>query len=252
MRALIAQPKLRANDVEANVKSIFRALDLANKFDCEAVFLPEMSLTGYEMGPSLHLLELDHPILEAIGAESQQKRVELVMGCAVRNLGRNLNAAITFDSKGKARILAEKMRLFDFVGEGRYFHQGASPSTWPIAGATVAVNICFDLRFWNTMNYHSDSYPELLVNLASWPEQRMENYVALLRARSLDLSIPVVGVNRTGSDSRGNAFLPVECAFLPDGSTLELELIDESTSIVDLSPTNLEGRRLPFQVRQGT
>ena len=67
----------------------------------------------------------------------------------------------------------------------------------------------------------------------------------------MDLSIPVLGINRSGKDSRGNTFAPVEATFFPDGSSLEFEKLDGFHAIADLSPEVLEQRKLPFKVTQG-
>ena len=68
---------------------------------------------------------------------------------------------------------------------------------------TIGLTICYDLRFselYSALSKHCDC----IINIANWPEKRIDHWSVLLKSRAVENQIFVIGVNRTGLD--GNRF----------------------------------------------
>ena len=65
---------------------------------------------------------------------------------------------------------------------------------------TVTPAICYDLRFPELFRSALHFGTDLFVVLGCWPQNRIEHWVTLLRARAIENQAFVIGVNRIGED----------------------------------------------------
>ncbi len=166
------------------------------------VLLPEMFGTGFSMN--------DAAIAEPRGGETEQFLagtakafgVWLVGGAAIRGRdGRARNKALAFSPEGQLLAFYAKMRPFTPGGEPEHYVAGERPAAFRWADCTVALFICYDLRFPEIFRAAAATHrPELFGVIANWPEKRMAHWVPLLKARAIENQAYVVGVNRVGSD----------------------------------------------------
>jgi len=76
----------------------------------------------------------------------------------------------------------------------------------------------------------------LIINIANWPEKRIEHWNTLQRARAIENQVFVIGVNRTGSDRNGLRYLIRTQSFDPNEDKLLMESPGGHTNIVDFNP----------------
>ena len=110
----------------------------------------------------------------------------------------------------------------------------------------ICPQICYDLRFpaWcrNRGEY------DLLVFVASWPDERRQHWRGLLRARAIENQCYVVGVNRIGEDGNGYRYVGDSAVCEYSGEPI-VELGREpriATVSLDLAAQAAYREKLPF------
>ena len=167
------------------------------------VLLPELFATGFTMNAA--------PFAEKPGAETEQFLTSLarelgvfvlggVLGAGAQGRGRNLSVGFSPEGREVARYL--KMQPFTPGGESAAYEAGKETVLFHWQGFTVAPFICYDLRFPEHFRAATRRGAQLITVLSSWPVQRIEHWVTLLRARAIENQAFVAGVNRCGTDPK--------------------------------------------------
>ena len=92
------------------------------------------------------------------------------------------------------------------------------------AGFRILLQVCYDLRFpVFARNRLVDGKPDydLILYVASWPQQRIDAWDALLKARAIENVCFVAGVNRVGKDP-GNLYSGHTSLYGPRGELLSI------------------------------
>jgi omega-amidase len=165
------------------------------------VILPEMCFTGFSMDV-LRIAEGEPAQTEGFLASlAKRYRVYLVSGLVTRTpegLGRNEAVLVTPEGGIEGRY--QKLHLFSPADEHLFFEHGNRLLTLPWQGGSLALFICYDLRFPEVFRAAIDMGAELLITIANWPKIREHHWVTLLQARAIENQAFVIGVNRCGRD----------------------------------------------------
>ncbi len=106
--------------------------------------------------------------------------------------------------------------LFSFAGEDQKYTPGTKETIINYRGWRILLEVCYDLRFpifsRNTSDYDAILY------VANWPEQRIDAWNTLLKARAIENQSYVFGLNRIGMDGNGITYPESSACFFPDGS----------------------------------
>jgi len=94
----------------------------------------------------------------------------------------------------------DKRHLFTPSGESGSYEAGKRRSVVSYRGWHIELNVCYDLRFPVWSRNVGNAY-DLLVNIANWPDSRIEAADMLLRARATENACYAVFCNRVGRDS---------------------------------------------------
>ena len=89
------------------------------------------------------------------------------------------------------------------AGENKIFSRGQKDLIVDIQGWKIKPLICYDLRFplWSKNNIIKNIYKyDILIYIANWPAVRSKAWKCLLKARAIENSAYVIGVNRIGLD----------------------------------------------------
>ena len=95
----------------------------------------------------------------------------------------------------------------------------------------------------------NDTEYDVLLNVASWPSQRIAHWDTLLKARAIENQAYVIGVNRVGKDGNEIPFTGSSMTYDPLGKPLSAIVSGKETIChVKLQATALEKIRkgLPF------
>ncbi len=166
------------------------------------VVLPEQFSTGSSFDLARIAETEDERPSETFLAETAAKLgVYLIGGVVTRGSdGRGRNEAVVLGPDGRQITRYCKMHPFSFSGETEHFESGDRTVVFACHDFQVAPLICYDLRFPEVFRATVRQGAQLFVVIANWPEQRIEHWVTLLRARAIENQAYVVGVNRCGRE----------------------------------------------------
>lgn len=100
---------------------------------------------------------------------------------------------------------------------------------------TIGLTICYDLRFpelYSALGKQCD----LIINIANWPARRIDHWHALLKARTIENQIYIVGVNRISKDGKGLEYVKSSQVVNPNGELLNPDMSEDVVDIVDIDP----------------
>jgi predicted amidohydrolase len=190
-----------AGDKAANLATMRRAAAMAALAGAEVLVLPELFLTGYNLGDRIAGLAeaLDGPSVAEARAIARQNGVAIVFGMPEADGGRTFNTAVAIAADGRVAGRYRKIHLFG-ANEPRLFSAGEEISVIPLGSFRVGIAVCYDIEF-----------PEMAralvragADLVCVPTANMMPYVSvpttLVRARALENGAPVVYANMVGRD----------------------------------------------------
>lgn len=217
----------------------------------EFVVFPEMTLTGFSIS-NLDLAEdpKDSICLKKVKEIAKKNNMNIIFGLMTSEKSNIYNSCIAVNSEGEIECSYEKIHLFSFANENEFLKNGKKlqSTSWP---GGWGLSICFDLRFPEIYQYLSKKNL-ILINIANWPNSRIDHWFSLLKARAIENQSFMVGVNRSGIDGKGLEYDESSCIYSPEGDKLNYDEISKEVKIFDI---NLEDAiscrtRFPFKVNR--
>ena len=172
--------------------------------DTDLFVLPEMFQTGF----SMNVQELaenwnNSPSLEFLKSWSKETKAAIYTSLIIEENGLYFNRGVFVQPNGTIDFY-DKRKSFGLGNENQFYTAGNKETIVEYKGWKIMLEICYDLRFPELVrNYHVDGKPkyDVLLNVANWPERRIEHWKALIRARAIENQSYAIGVNRVGSDA---------------------------------------------------
>lgn len=141
MRLLLAAARCAKGDIESNLASHLRLLELAASAGCDLALFPEMSLTG-SANPATHperLVPLTHPAVTALAEQSGAAGVAVCFGIAERSPAGEPHITQVVAASGDVLGVQRKRHL----GDGEEPFTAATEShVFEHAGVRFAIAIC--------------------------------------------------------------------------------------------------------------
>ena len=195
MNVLALQWNLAWEDRPANLALVERLLQTARPAPNTLIVLPEMFSTGFSMNRAATDEPDDGPTREFLASLARKYECAALGGRVCD--GRNEALAVA----PSGETLARYAKIKPFRPGGEDYGAGSEPVMFEWAGARICPFVCYDLRFPELFREAARWWkPEVFVVIASWPEARIDHWLALLRARAIENQAYVLGVNRTGTD----------------------------------------------------
>lgn len=224
----------------------------------ELLVFPEMTLTGFTMMPArMWEAYRDDAIPESISFFMENSRkynmamafgyIEAFMADGSgefdesrRKVFENKLAIVSGD---EVIMDYAKIHPFSFSGEDRVYRAGSRICQANVKDLRLGGYICYDLRFPEIFSAARDSYDAILV-IANWPEERVAQWEALLRARAIENQAYVIGVNRVGMGKR-ERYVPSSHIYDVYGNELA-ERVSDRLLVAELDPAVIAGARKTF------
>jgi len=199
MKIAIIQYNPVWEDKEVNKIKIKKILETSDeKFDL--VVLPEMTLTGFTMN-AVNLAEsINGDTFQFFSQIAVQQSFDVFVGIIEKSKYKPFNTLLHINSKGKLVKLYRKIHPFSYANEHKYFNAGKRPAITKVKNFKVGLSICYDLRFPELYRKYAKKKVHLIVDIANWPDTRIEHWRVLLKARAIENQCYVIGVNRVGKD----------------------------------------------------
>lgn len=230
-------------NIEANLKTLTTKINsITEKVDL--IVLPEMFSTGFSMSPQ--------PIAEAENGKTVQWMIEIAKSKQIAIAG---SLIIVENEKYYNRLFFvfpdgsfqtyNKRHLFSLAGEEKVFESGNEKLIVNYKGWKICPLICYDLRF-PVFSRNGNEVYDLLIYVASWPDQRIYAWNSLLKARAIENMSYVVAVNRSGFDPFNNNYSGYSQVLNYMGNYVLEPLLEEQISIVSIEKEKLIDARNRF------
>lgn len=219
--------------------------------DTDIVVLPETFSTGFLSPEDLDYIK---ETAETINGET----ISLIKEECVRHQFAIAGSFVSATSEGffnKAFFampdgnvkFADKRHLFAYGGENKIFVPGTDRLSLNYKGWNIAMIICYDLRFpvW-CRNFHNEY--DILLTVANWPASRIDVWNTLLKARALENSSYVCGVNCKGIDDRGSEYNGESSLFDFKGKDLAIKLNNVNLLYASAVKQELDNYRTKFPI----
>lgn len=213
----------------------------------DLLIFPEMTLTGFTMQSAEFAEDLDGDTVQYFSALARDKNCHILFGMIEKSVDKNFNTLVHLDQQGKIAVTYRKMHPYSYCGEDIHYGRGEQRKITTIKGLKAGLSICFDLRFPEFYRYYGKEKVHLIVDVANWPDPRIEHWRTLLKARAIENQCYVIGVNRVGDDPtlHYNGF---SSAFDPMGKALAEVENEEKLIVVEIDSdyvAEIRGK-LPF------
>ena len=174
-----------------------------NSGESDLIVLPEFFTTGFYTDPTEKFETMDGETV-AWMVESAQRFDAVITGSVVMQQDDAfVNRMLWATPEGEIDWY-DKRHLFRFGGEHHNYTGGDQRTIFNIAGWSIALFVCYDLRFpvWSRNRNDYD----VALYVANWPDARQYAWDTLLRARAIENQVYVMGVNRLGKNSNGDSY----------------------------------------------
>jgi predicted amidohydrolase len=250
LRVAIIQTNLLWEDIPGNLAMFDNKLS-GIKETVDLIALPEMFNTAFSMSVAVCAEDTDGITTRWLREKAKEKNCAVCGSILTKENNQYFNRLIWMMPDGSYSYY-DKKHLFRFAGEHEVFSQGKGKITTQLKGWNIRPLVCYDLRFpaWCRNAYNNNAFDyDVLVFVANWPEKRREAWMSLLVARAIENQSFVIGVNRVGTDGKGNSHAGDSMIIDPKGKVLvQIPSHKEATEIATLSCSELQSYREHFRV----
>jgi predicted amidohydrolase len=237
-------------DKTANRSKVAEHLQAIASSDCDWAVFPEMTLTGFTMNTGSCAEDFpDAPSIRFFQDQAVLHKIYLSFGIILKCRDKATNNLITVSPQGEIVASYAKIHPFSRSGEDAYYYGGDRFVWGEIAGVRTGMSVCYDLRFPEMFQILSKEC-KVIVNIACWPEKRVEHWTALLQARAIENQVFFIGVNRTGRDENNFNYCPSSRIVSPKGEVLRGEKVNGEIAVFEIDPKQVDDYRKSFPVKK--
>ncbi|MEE0264067.1 MAG: carbon-nitrogen family hydrolase [Acutalibacteraceae bacterium] len=228
MKIALFQMNIAWEDKEANFKKLETAVSKVIEQGVRALFLPEMSFTGFSMNISL-TAESDYYTVKKVSDICKKYKLAIGFGWVEKYGDKAKNCYTVLDENGSELSTYTKIHPFSYASEDDYFVKGDKTVRFNIESTELSCVICYDLRFPELFQAISKNENiSAIVVPANWPAKRAEHWHTLLKARAIENQVYIIGVNCTG-DIDKIKYTGGSCVINPNG---EVEAIADDSEVL--------------------
>lgn len=188
--------------------------------DVDLLLLPELFLTGYNIGDQVTdwAEPIDGPSAKKIAALACRHKIAIHYGFAEREEDRIYNAAACFDRNGGLLACHRKLLLPPGF-EGDHFCPGDAYTLFEIGGFKAATLICYDAEFPETFRTVASAGAELVLVPTALGAQWGVVAHTVIPARAFENGLFVCYANSCGTEN-GMSYFGGSCLIAPNGDEL--------------------------------
>jgi len=243
MKIALVQYSPAWEDKEMNKKKILSLLQDIQ--EVELFIFPEMTLTGFTMKSKEMSETIQGESFRFFSSIAKELASNIFAGIIERRNKRNYNTLIHIKPDGNLVKLYRKVHPFSYSGENENYYAGVKPALTKIRNWKIGLTICYDLRFPELFRKYGKKRAHLIVNIANWPDTRIEHWRTLLKSRAIENQCYVAGVNRVGKDPKLN-YVGFSSVFDPMGKEIMAVENEEKVIVVDIDKNYVNEVREKF------
>ena len=255
MRIALAQ-LLATTDPDANLRLVADYTAQAAARGAEVVVFPEATMCSFARPRADAAEPFDGPWATAVRSIAADAGVTVVVGMFTTTDSPQVHNTLLVTGGTEARY--DKLHLFDALGyaESRQIRAGEEAVTVEVAGHTLGLATCYDVRFPGLFTHLAGRGAEAILLPASWADgpEKLHQWRTLVTARAMDATAFVVAVDQAkppaSADGRTPTGIGHSMVVGPTGTVL-LELGEgPELAIIDLDLTTVAGVRERLPVLQ--
>ncbi len=216
MRIALGQMSAKA-DKAANLDRMAAFAAEAGAAGADLLVLPEVAMVHttdpkVPLGPFAE--PLDGPFVTALGELARRHRVAIVCGVyeSIPGSAKAHNTAVALGADGGLIGAYRKIHLFDAFGfrESDRIEPGDGETLiFPLAGMTVGVQICYDVRFPELTRHLVERGAEVIVQPTAWAHGVLKesHWETLVRARAIENTCYMAACDQILQNLSGNSML---------------------------------------------
>lgn len=257
MRVAVVQMSSGTDSAANRAAVADRLSSLAEGFDL--VVLPEAAM--HDFGPSDHDLRaaaepLDGPFVTLLVEHAGRLGATIVAGMFEQTEGLPFNTVVAVRPDGSLAAAYRKIHLYDSFGyreSDRLSAGPIEPVVLDVAGLSVGLMTCYDLRFPELGRALVDAGAQVVVVPAAWVAGpgKLDHWRILAAARAIENTVVVVAAAHSGEQYTGHSLIvdaqgsrvdeagegdAVLTADLDAGSIAEVRVVNPSLSNRRMSP----------------
>jgi len=202
VRIALGQVDCFVGDVPGNEARIIAAAADARGQGADILLLPELALSGYPPEDLLFHRGFRHRIAESLERlRTALTGLDVVVGYPEYEGDLIFNSAIVFrDGEVKANHRKQFLPNYQVFDEKRYFHMGAGPTCFEVAGVRAALLVCEDVWSASPVAQAREAGAEmaLVINASPFEQHKQARREEVLRSRAREAGIPLAYVNLVG------------------------------------------------------
>jgi len=234
---------LNLNIVWKNKTENYKNIELAlANVEADIFLLPEMFSTGFCMDAE-EIADRNNETLYWMQSFGKQRNTAVAGSVSISENDKFYNRFYFVKPDGRFEFY-DKKHLFSYSGEDKIYTSGDQRKVIEYKGFKILLQVCYDLRF-PVFQRNLGDY-DLMLNVANWPNTRVEAWRTLLKARAIENQAFVFGLNRIGTDGNNLNYEESTLALLADGteiSTRENTLVIAEFNLEELQKFR---ERFPF------
>ncbi|MCA6078978.1 amidohydrolase [Fulvivirga sedimenti] len=217
----------------------------------DLIVLPEMFTTGFTMDAEEVAEPENFTTYRWMKQMAARTNAVITGSCVIRQGKQFYNRLLWVEPSGHI-LHYDKRHLFRMAGEHSHYTAGTQKLICELKGWKIAPFICYDLRFpvWIRNTYTNGFEYDLALFVANWPAPRANAWDLLLKARAVENSSYVAGVNRIGEDGNGVHYLGESQVVDPRGKEILQMKGEEDVATIWLSKSGLYDYRKKFPVQE--
>lgn len=253
MRIALGQ-LLSTTELAANLGLVADLTSQAARAGAEVVVFPEATMCSFARPRADAAEPFDGPWASTVRSIATAAGITVVVGMFTTTDSPQVHNTLLVTGGTEARY--DKIHLFDALGyaESRQIRAGNHAVDFSLAGHTIGLATCYDVRFPQLFTHLAGRGAEVILLPASWADgpEKLHQWRTLVTARAMDSTAYVVAVDQAkppaSPDGRtptgiGHSMVvgPTGTVLLELGEDPELAVID-----LDLSAVADARRRLPL------
>lgn len=200
-------------DKQANYKNIEKSF---KNTEADILLLPEMFSTGFCMDAA-EIADQNEETLMWMKSFASRKNIAVAGSVSVTENGVFYNRFYFVTPSGSVEYY-DKKHLFSYSGEDKIYTSGNHRKIIKYKGFRILLQVCYDLRF-PTFQRNKGDY-DLILNVANWPDTRVDAWRTLLKARAIENQSYVFGLNRIGNDGNNLHYVESSLILFADGQDI--------------------------------
>ncbi|WP_312322062.1 amidohydrolase [Soonwooa sp.] len=234
---------LNLNIVWKNKTENYKNIELAlANVEADIFLLPEMFSTGFCMDAE-EIADRNNETLYWMQSFGKQRNTAVAGSVSISENDKFYNRFYFVKPDGRFEFY-DKKHLFSYSGEDKIYTSGDQRKVIEYKGFKILLQVCYDLRF-PVFQRNLGDY-DLMLNVANWPNTRVEAWRTLLKARAIENQAFVFGLNRIGTDGNNLNYEESTLALFADGTEISTRQNNLVIAEFDLDELQQFRDRYPF------